>query len=273
METTTSRKQPLKCRTVWISDLHLGYRGCKAEFLLDFLNNVECDYLYLVGDIFDIWYMQQKGLYWPQSHSNVVRSILGKAKHNTRVIYIPGNHDEVFRNYDGLKFGNVEIHNRYIHQAVDGKQLLMLHGDEFDNEVISNPVVSFIGDKSNNILLYINRHLYTFHRKMGLSYRSLSAYLKGKVKTAVNVMARFQAAIIREARQSKVDGIVCGHQHHAQIKDIDGFLYCNDGDWVEDCTSLIEHYDGSLELLRWRENITSLAVYPAEQAASERKAA
>ena len=269
-----TRIQPLKCRTVWISDIHLGYRGCKTEFLLDFLQNVECEYLYLVGDIIDVWHMQEKGLFWPQSHSNVIRTLLGKAKHNTKVVYIPGNHDEIFREYDGMQFGNVKIKNKCIHQTIDGRKLLMMHGDEFDNDVISSPLVSFIGDKSNNLLLYVNRHLYTFHRKMGLPYRSVSAFVKGKVKNAVNVMAKFKAAIVKEAKYSKVDGIVCGHQHDAQIKEIDDVLYCNDGDWVENCTTMIEHHDGTLELLRWRENITSLAVQPPKHTqAPERKVA
>lgn len=257
-----TRIQPLKCRTVWLSDLHLGYRGCKTEFLLDFLQQVECEYLYLVGDIIDVSYMKQKGFHWPQSHNNVIRTILGKAKHNTKVVYIPGNHDEIFRDYDGLKFGNVEIHNKYIHHTEDGRKLLMMHGDEFDSVVISNRLISFLGDKGNDFLLYVNRYLYALHRKMGLPYKSFSAFIKGKVKNAANVMTKFQDAIVNEAKLAEVDGIVCGHQHHAQIKEINGVLYCNDGDWVENCTTMIEHHDGTLELLRWREEVTSLAVHP-----------
>lgn len=254
--------QPLKCRTAWLSDIHLGYPGCKTEFLLDFLQQLECDYLYLVGDIIDVSYMQQKGLYWPRSHSDVVSAILDKARHKTKVVYIPGNHDEIFREYDGSTFAKVEIQNKCIHYTADGRKLLMMHGDEFDNDVISNRLVSFIGDKSNDFLLYLNRHLYTFHRKMGFSYRSVSAYVKGKVKNAANVMAKFRGAIVNEAKRAEVDGIVCGHQHHAQIREIDGILYCNDGDWVENCTTMIEHHDGTLELLRWREEVTSLSVHP-----------
>jgi UDP-2,3-diacylglucosamine pyrophosphatase LpxH len=257
-----TRISPLKCRTVWLSDIHLGYRGCKADFLLDFLKNVECDYIYLVGDIFDLWAMKQKGFYWPQSHNNVIRTILGKAKHGTKIIYIPGNHDEIFREYDGLKFGNVEIHNKYIHDTVDGRKLLMMHGDEFDSAVRCNRLISFIGDKGYDFLLYINRYLYAFRRMIGSPYWSFSSYIKSKVKNAMDAISKFEAAVAHEVKHSDVDGLICGHIHHAQIKEIDGVLYCNDGDWVENCTTIVEHQDGTLELLRWHEDVTSLAVHP-----------
>ncbi len=269
-----TRIPPLNCRTVWLSDIHLGYRGCKADFLLDFLRRVECDTIYLVGDIIDVWYLTRKGFYWPQSHNNVIRTILGKAKHNTKVIYIPGNHDEVFREYDGLNFGNVEIHNKYIHHTADGKKLLMMHGDEFDSAVHCNRLISFIGDKGYDFLLYINRYLYAFRRKMGFPYWSFASYIKSKVKNAMDAVSKFEAAVAHEAKHAQVDGLVCGHIHHAQIKDINGILYCNDGDWVENCTTMIEHHDGTLELLRWRENVTSLAVFPsANKLAAENKIA
>ena len=263
MSNTKSTRR-LKCRSIWISDTHLGYRGCKTEFLLNFLQNVECEYIYLVGDIIDILHIEQKGLYWPQSHSDVIRTILAKAKNNTKVVYIPGNHDEILRQYHGTIFGNIEMKNECIHTTADGRKLLMMHGDEFDNIVIRNPVVSLIGDKSNNFLLYLNRYLYELHRKMGFPYKSYSAFIKSKVKNAVNVMAKFQTAIVEKAKHSNVDGIVCGHQHHAQIKEINGILYCNDGDWVENCTAMVEHHDGTLELLRWREEVTSLALHPPQ---------
>ncbi len=262
------RIRPLKCRSVWLSDIHLGYRGCKAEFLLDFLRTVECDYIYLVGDIFDIWYLKRKGFYWPQSHNNVIRTILGKAKHNTRVIYIPGNHDEMFREYNGLKFGNVEIHNKYIHTTVDGRKLLMMHGDEFDSAVRCNRLIGFVGDVAYDALLYINRYLNIFRRKLGFPYWSLASFVKSRVKNAMNAVEKFEAAVSHEAHRAKVDGLVCGHIHHAQMREIGDILYCNDGDWVENCTTMIEHRDGSLELLRWHESITSLATIPARTSSS-----
>jgi len=257
-----TRIHPLRCRTVWLSDIHLGFHGCKADSLLDFLKHVECDYIYLVGDIFDVWSLKQKGFYWPQSHNNVIRTILGKAKHNTKVIYIPGNHDDMFRDYDGMTFGNVEIHNKYIHDTVDGRKLLMLHGDEFDGAVQLSRLASFIGDKSYDISLYLNRYLQAFRRLMGFPYWSLSGYLKSKVQNAMDVISKFENAVANEAKNSDVDGVVCGHIHNAQLKEINGILYCNDGDWVENCTTMIEHYDGTLELLRWREKAITLAIHP-----------
>lgn len=269
-----TRIQPVNCRTVWLSDIHLGHHGCKAEYLLDFLRNVECEYIYLVGDIIDVWHLKRKGLFWPQSHNNVIRTILGKAKHNTKVIYIPGNHDEMFRDYDGLQFGNVEIHNKYIHHTADGRKLLMMHGDEFDSAVNCNSLISLLGDRGYDFLLYFNRYLHAVRRKMGFPYWSLAGYIKSKVRNAMNIIEKFEAAVAHEAKHAQVDGIVCGHIHHAQIKDINGVLYCNDGDWVENCTTMVEHHDGTLELLRWHETVSSLEVHPPKQnALNENRAA
>lgn len=268
-----TRIRPLNCRTVWLSDIHLGYRGCKADFLLDFLRHVECEYIFLVGDIIDVWYLKRKGLFWPQSHNNVIRTLLGKAKHNTKVIYIPGNHDEVLREYDGQVFGNVEIHNKYIHHTIDGRKLLMIHGDEFDNVVHCNRILSFIGDKSYDMLLYINRYLYSLRRKLGFPYWSFATYIKTKVKNAMDAIAKFERAVAHEAHRAGVDGLVCGHIHHAQLKEINDVLYCNDGDWVENCTTMVEHHDGTLELLRWREEITSIAVHPPKHRSVAKKIA
>jgi UDP-2,3-diacylglucosamine pyrophosphatase LpxH len=260
--TNITRIQPLKCRTVWLSDTHLGSRGCKADYLLDFLKNVECEYIYLVGDIFDIWSLKQKGFYWPQSHNNIIRTILGKAKHDTKIVYIPGNHDDIFREYDDMEFGNVKIHNKYIHHTVDGRKFLMMHGDEFDSAVQLSRLASFIGDKGYDFSLYINRYFQAFRRMMGFPYWSLSGYLKNKVQNAMDVISKYEDAVANEAKLADVDGVVCGHIHNAQLKEINGVLYCNDGDWVENCTTMIEHHDGTLELLRWREKTTTLAIHP-----------
>lgn len=251
-----------KYRSVWLSDIHLGNRGCKADFLLHFLHSVECENLFLVGDIIDMWSMRRKGFYWPQKHNNVVRSILGKSKHGTRVIYIPGNHDEDFREFDGTVFGNVEIHNRYIHMTADNKRLLMLHGDEFDSVIRCSKLVGYLGDTAYDFLLYLNRWLNVFRRKLGFPYWSISAYLKHKVKNAVNVISKFEQAVAYEARRSNVDGLVCGHIHHAEIRNIDGVLYCNDGDWVESCTAMVEHEDGKLEILHWSDEVRSVKEHP-----------
>ena len=254
-----------KYRSIWLSDIHLGYRGCKADYLLHFLHSVECENLFLVGDIFDIWYMRRKGLYWPQSHNNVIRSILGKAKHSTKVIYIPGNHDENFREFSGTVFGNIEIHNRYIHTTADNKRLLMMHGDEFDSAIRCSKLVGFIGDHAYDFLLYLNRWLNYFRSKLGFPYWSIAAYIKHKVSNAIKTINNFEQAVAYEARRSEVDGLVCGHIHHAEIRDINGVLYCNDGDWVENCTAMVEHRDGSLEILHWTDEVRSVKQFPSSQ--------
>ncbi|MDZ7662101.1 UDP-2,3-diacylglucosamine diphosphatase [Thiohalophilus sp.] len=258
--------RPLRYRSVWLSDIHLGYRGCKAEYLIDFLDSVQCEYLFLVGDIFDLWYMRRKGLYWPQSHNDVMRKILGKAKHGTRVVYIPGNHDEDFRELDGMVFGNISIHNRYIHETADNKRLLILHGDEFDNAIRCSKLVGYLGEKSYDVLLYTNRCLNAFRRRLGFPYWSISTFLKSNVKNAVNVIHDFEQAVANEARRAGVDGLVCGHIHHAEIRQIGEVLYCNDGDWVENCTAMVEHRDGMLEILHWSDVVRPIKQHPVTDA-------
>ena len=248
-----SKSNPLKVRSVWISDIHLGYRGCQAQLLLDFLHSIECEYLYLVGDIIDFWSLN-KSPYWPQAHTNVVRSILGKAKHGTKVIYIPGNHDEIIREYSGYAFGNVEIHIDYTHVTVDGKRLLILHGDEFDTIVKYNKFIAKLGNWAYDILLIFNQYTNVLRKLLNRNHWSLAKYLKLKVKKAVNYISSFKETLICFASDKNVDGVVCGHIHHAEIHNIDDILYCNDGDWVESCSSLIEHADGRLELIHWKQN-------------------
>ena len=243
---------PLRYRSIFISDVHLGFRGCRADFLLDFLRNTECEYLYLVGDIIDVWEMKNR-LFWPQEHNNVVRTILGKAKHDTKVIYIPGNHDEVLRAYAGMEFGNVTIQMDAIHETATGKRLLVLHGDEFDSVVRVSRWLAMLGNRVYDWLLYLNRWVNVFRRKLGFPYWSLAAFLKHKVKNAVQFISDFEQAVARETARRGVDGVVCGHIHHAEISTLNGVLYCNDGDWVESCTALVERHDGTLELLNWTE--------------------
>ena len=241
---------PLKVRSVWISDVHLGFRGCQADALLHFLHSVETEYLYLVGDIVDFWSLQ-KTTYWPQQHTNVVRSILGKAKHGTKVIYVPGNHDEVMREYAGYAFGNLEIHMDYIHTTVAGKKLLVLHGDEFDTIVKHSQFIAKLGSWAYDTLLQLNHYVNFFRKLFKQNYWSLAKYLKLKVKNAVNYIGSFEDALAHLAKEKEVDGVVCGHIHHAEVRQINSVLYCNDGDWVESCSSLIENHDGELELLYW----------------------
>jgi UDP-2,3-diacylglucosamine pyrophosphatase LpxH len=239
-------------RSIWISDVHLGFPGCSADYLLDFLRSTKCEYLYLVGDIIDVWYMKKR-MYWPQEHNNVIRTILGKAKHGTKVIYIPGNHDEIFREYVGMTFGNVQIKKEVIHTLVDGRRLMVSHGDEFDAVVQCSPALAVFGSKLYDWLLYANRHVNYILRKLGYGYWSLAAYLKHKVKNAVQYIGNFEHAVMYAAASKGVDGYICGHIHRAEISKVNTLLYCNTGDWVESCTALVEKDDGTLELLHWTE--------------------
>ncbi len=254
MQTELSLNQTIKVRSVWISDIHLGFRGCSADYLLDFLHHVECEYLYLVGDIVDVWEMKKR-MFWPQAHNNVIRTILGKAKHNTKVIYVPGNHDEVLRDFDGAVFGNVEIRYEAIHTTAEDKKLLILHGDKFDSIVKISPILAKVGSRLYDYLLRANRWVNLARRKLGFSYWSLAAFLKHKVKNAVQYISNFEEAVAHEAAQQGVDGVVCGHIHRAEITKINGIDYFNCGDWVESCTALIEHPDGKMEIMKWTDII------------------
>ena len=261
MQTQVGQDKTLKVRSVWISDIHLGFRGCSADFLLDFLHRVECDYLYLVGDIIDVWEMKKR-MFWPQEHNNVVRTLLGKAKHNTKVIYVPGNHDELLRDFEGAVFGNITIQSEIVHTTADNRKLLILHGDQFDSVVKISPMLAKIGSRLYDFLLRANRWVNYVRRKLGFSYWSLAAFLKNKVKNAVQYISHFEEAVAHEAAKQEVDGVVCGHIHRAEIADINGVTYYNCGDWVESCTALVEHADGHIELLHWAELMKHPHVLP-----------
>jgi UDP-2,3-diacylglucosamine pyrophosphatase LpxH len=259
------RMRPLKYRAIWISDVHLGYKGCKADYLLDFLRTTECEYLFLVGDIVDIWSMKRT-MYWPQSHNNVIRTILGKAKHNTKVIYIPGNHDEVFREYDGMVFGNLQICEEYEYTTADGRRVLMLHGDKYDTMMKCSWLTEQIGNISYDFLLYINRMVDRLRRHLGFSFWSLSKFIKYKVKNAVNHIRRFETIVAADAKRHGYDVVICGHIHSADIRNIDDVLYCNDGDWIEHCTALVEKQDGTIELIHWSDKQVAIKDQSDEQA-------
>jgi UDP-2,3-diacylglucosamine pyrophosphatase LpxH len=237
-------------RTIWISDLHLGTRGCKAEFLLDFLRDTEAETIYLVGDIIDGWRLK-KSWYWPQTHNDVIQKVLRKVRKGTRVIYVPGNHDEWLRDFTQLQFGGVEVVEDAIHVTADGRRLLVLHGDVFDAVVMHARWLALLGDGAYTAALWLNRHFNTVRRRLGYPYWSLSAYLKGRVKNAVEYIGSFGEAVADEARRRGVEGVICGHIHHAELRKIGDILYCNSGDWVESCTALVEHFDGRLEVLHW----------------------
>jgi UDP-2,3-diacylglucosamine pyrophosphatase LpxH len=244
--------RPSRFRTVFISDIHLGTRGCKADYLLDFLRNTDCETLYLVGDIFDGWRLKRTW-YWPQAHNDVVQKLLRKVRKGMRLVYVPGNHDEVLRGYLGMHFGGVEVTKEAIHETADGKRLLVIHGDEFDGVVKYARWLALLGDWAYVTMLQVNTWFNFLRRKLGFGYWSLSAYLKHRVKNAVQFISNFEEAVVAEARRQGVDGVVCGHIHSAEMRMIDGVLYMNDGDWVESCTALVEHMDGRLEILPWAE--------------------
>lgn len=243
-------------RTIWISDVHLGTRGCNDRLLIDFLDHVDSETLYLVGDIIDGWRMKKR-YYWPERHNAIVRRIMKRAKRGAKVVYIPGNHDEMFRQYAGMNFGGVRIAKRAIHVTADGRRLLVLHGDEFDAVVMAHRWLAFAGDAAYEFLMKLNGLVNVYRRLFRLPYWSLSKHAKGKVKNAVNFISRFEEAVAHEAKAKRVDGVVCGHIHSAEERDFGGVTYYNDGDWVEGCTALVEHFDGRMEILHWAQEMAA----------------
>jgi len=250
--TAMGNSSTFRYRTIWISDIHLGTRGAKAEYLLDFLKRCDSETLYLVGDILDGWRLR-KGWYWPQSHNDVVQKLLRKARKGTNVVLIPGNHDEFLRGYTGVEFGHIPIRRHAIHEGADGHKYLVIHGDEFDGIVSCARWLALLGDTAYTLALVANRWFNAARRRLGLQYWSLSAYLKHRVKNAVAFIANFEGAMADVARKRGLAGVICGHIHHAEIRMIGDILYCNDGDWVESCTALVEHFDGRFEVVRWLE--------------------
>ena len=247
----------MKYKSIFISDVHLGTKDCKADLLNNFLKHNKCETLYLVGDILDAWRIQQNKWRWKQSHTNVVRTILGHAKRGTRVIYVAGNHDEFLRTLIpyNISFGNVEIVNQSEHVGVDGKHYLVTHGDLFDGITRLAPWLAFLGDKAYDIILSINSKYNWIRHRFGFGYFSLSQYLKARVKKAVDFIFQFEKNLAGYCKKRGYDGVICGHIHHAEIKYIDDIVYMNDGDWVESCTALVEHIDGKWEIVQWKEII------------------
>jgi UDP-2,3-diacylglucosamine pyrophosphatase LpxH len=237
-------------RSVFISDVHLGTRGCQAELLLDFLRHMTCERLFLVGDIVDGWKMKG-GWHWPQTHNDVIQKILRLARKGALVTYIPGNHDDRVRDFCGVHFGGVTVARDAVHETVDGRRFLVVHGDEFDAVVRHAAWLGFAGDLAYRALLTLNTALNRLRRRLGFGYWSLSAFLKSKVKNALQFIDNFEFAVADEARRRNVDGVICGHIHKAEMREIGGVLYVNDGDWVESCTAVVEHGDGRLEILNW----------------------
>lgn len=237
-------------RAIWISDVHLGTAGCKAEFLLDFLRFNESWDLYLVGDIIDGWQLK-KNWYWKQSHNDVVQKVLRKSRKGTRVTYVAGNHDEVLRQFIGMAFGEIRIVNETTHHLLDGRKLWVTHGDFFDGIIQHAKWLAYLGDSLYTLILKLNDAFNRTRHRLGMSYWSLSQYLKHRVKNAVSFITEFEQVLVNEARRRSFDGVVCGHIHKAEIRMIDDVLYCNDGDWVESLSALVETHEGELKLIHW----------------------
>ena len=243
---------PTAFRSVFISDLHLGTKGARTDFLIDFLQQVRCDHLFLVGDIVDGWRLR-KSWYWDAAHDEVLRLVLRHARNGTSVVYIPGNHDDALRRWLplGLEVAGIRMMDEAVHTTAAGLRLLVTHGDQFDSVVRYAKFLAHLGDNAYTVALAANGVFNAARRRLGYPYWSLSQWLKRQVKGAVAAIDRFEEALAQHARARGVDGVVCGHIHHAQMREIGGVLYLNDGDWVESCTALVEHGDGRMELLEW----------------------
>jgi UDP-2,3-diacylglucosamine pyrophosphatase LpxH len=242
----------MRYRSIWLSDLHLGSKHTNSKFLLDFLKKTQSEYLYLVGDIIDFWKLEAGG-YWPHTNNHIMRNVLKKVRAGTKVIYIPGNHDEVMRQFSGDHIRGIAVQNEVIHKTADGLRFQVTHGDEFDCVVQQNRWLAKLGSLTYEMLLEINTWYNLFRSKVGLPYRSLSAYLKNKVKKAVSFVSRYEEVVVSEARKRQVDGFICGHIHQPTSKNLQGIVYKNIGDWVESCSALTESFDGTLQILHWTE--------------------
>lgn len=254
-------------RAIWLSDVHLGTTGCQAGRLLEFLQHTESETLYLVGDIIDGWQLRRRW-YWDQNHNNVVQTVLKKAKKGTEVIFVPGNHDEMMRQFIDLDFGGIRIRDELVHTTAQGKRMLVLHGDRFDGVIACAKWLAYLGDNLYTVILKANQFLNTWRARAGLPYWSLSQYLKLKVKNAVSYITSLEHALADEAKRRGLDGVICGHIHKPEIRDIDGIRYCNDGDWVESLSALDEDFSGELRLVSWQEIIQA----PTVAALSEEQA-
>jgi UDP-2,3-diacylglucosamine pyrophosphatase LpxH len=254
-------------RTLFISDVHLGARGCQAELLLDFLRYHDADTIYLVGDIVDGWRLRSTW-YWPQAHNDVVQKLLRKARKGARMIYVPGNHDEFLRGYYGTHFGGIEVVEHAIHEGADGRRYLVIHGDHFDLVVTQARWLAHLGDHAYSLAIFANRIFNALRRRLGFGYWSLSQWAKRKVKEAVNYIGEFEKTLVLEARRKGTEGVICGHIHHPAVHDDFGVRYINCGDWVESCTAIGEHPDGRFEIIAW----TTLATRDRRDVADDAQA-
>src|SRR5918992_109536 len=266
----TSDSLTRQFRTLFISDVHLGMRGCQAERLIDFLRHHKAETYYLIGDIVDGWALKASW-YWPQAHNDVVQKLLREARKGARIIYVPGNHDEFLRDYYGTHFGGIDVVETAIHEGADGRRYLVIHGDLFDFVVTQARWLALLGDKAYDWAIAVNRVFNAMRRRLGFPYWSLSQWAKLKVKNAVSYIGDFEKTLAAEADRHGADGVICGHIHHAVMHDDYGLRYINCGDWVESCTAVAEHHDGRFEIIRWTETLRLRQATAAELA--EAKAA
>ena len=257
----------VRVRTLFLSDIHLGTKGCQADKLLDFLRRYDADTIFLVGDIVDGWALKS-AWYWPQNHNDVVQKILRKARKGTRVVYIPGNHDEFLRDYYGSHLGGIEVVESAIHVTAAGRRYLVIHGDLFDVVIRHARWLALLGDRAYDLAIWLNTYFNAIRRALGFTYWSLSRWAKLKVKNAVNFIGAFEATLTSEARRRGADGVICGHIHHPIIRELDGLTYVNCGDWVESCTAAVERFDGRIEIIEW----TAAHASPAPDNRTERDA-
>jgi len=250
MNKVVSLTQKVNIHAVWLSDIHLGYKDCKAKFLLEFLDSIETSHLYLVGDIVDVWSLSRQ-FHWPAEHNQVVRKLIKMAREGVHVTYIPGNHDSTFREYCGEAFGAIKIARQAVHTTRLGKRLLILHGDEFDEAIRFSKFNKIAGDTAYDFLLFVTRWNNYIRNRLGYGYWSLATYIKSRLANAAQVIEIFEQTALNKARAEGYDGIVCGHIHHPNVIEREGIVYCNDGDWVENCTTLVEKNDGVLEVWHW----------------------
>lgn len=258
---------PKRFRALFISDVHLGTRGCQADKLLDFLRHHEADTLYLVGDIVDGWALRSSW-YWPQAHNDVVQKLLRQGRKGARIVYIPGNHDEFLRGYYGTHFGGIEVAETAIHDGADGRRYLVVHGDIFDMVVTQARWLALLGDKAYTFAIAANRVFNALRRVFGAPYWSLSQWAKLKVKNAVNYIGAFEKALADEAKRHDAQGVICGHIHYAAIHDDFGLRYINCGDWVESCTAVAEGHDGKFEIIAWAQGARASDDRPAQAEAA-----
>jgi UDP-2,3-diacylglucosamine pyrophosphatase LpxH len=239
-------------RAIFISDVHLGTRTAQVDALLDFMKQAEADVIYLVGDIVDGWRLK-KSWHWPQNHNDLVQKLLRKARKGARIVFIAGNHDEFLRDFLDSHLGGIEIADSVIHVGQDGRRYLVIHGDQFDAVVMHARWLALAGDWAYEAAIFLNGRINIVRRRLGLTYWSFSAWAKHRVKKAVCFISAFEETLSGEARRRNADGVICGHIHHAAIRDIGSIRYMNCGDWVESATALVERRDGLFEIIRWGE--------------------